>query len=79
MKGTLYVIARGFATVRPDKSTRKEPMELIKKYAPALLYCLPALAFFAAGSAKLAGVPQVVKPFADMGLPAVFGLFIGLC
>ncbi len=54
-------------------------MEPVKKYASALLYCLPALAFFAAGSAKLAGVPQVVKPFVDMGLPAIFGLIIGLC
>ncbi len=54
-------------------------METIKKYAPALLYILPALAFFGAGAAKLSGVPEVIKPFAALGLPAAFGLFIGVC
>lgn len=54
-------------------------MDMIKKYAPAILYILPALAFLAAGSAKIAGVQEVLKPFVAMGLPSVFGLFIGTC
>ncbi len=54
-------------------------MDTIKKHAPALLYILPALAFFAAGTAKLFSVPEVIKPFVVLGLPAAFGLFIGVC
>ena len=54
-------------------------MDAIKKHAPALLYILPALAFLGAGSAKLSEVPEVIKPFAILGLPPAFGLFIGIC
>lgn len=54
-------------------------MDAIKKYAPTLLYILPALAFLGAGAAKLSGVPEVIKPFAILGLPPAFGLFIGIC
>jgi len=54
-------------------------MATIKKYAPAILYILPALAFLAAGSAKIAGVQDVLKPFVEMGLPSAFGLFTGIC
>ena len=38
-----------------------------------------AVAFGAAGVAKLAGVPMVHLSFANLGLPSWFGYFIGLC
>ena len=53
-------------------------MTFVQRYAPHLLYILPALAFVAAGSAKLAGVPDLHASFAQMGLPVAFGYFIGL-
>lgn len=34
---------------------------------------------FAAGSAKLAGVPEVLESFSILGLPSWFGYFIGAC
>lgn len=40
---------------------------------------LAGLAFAAAGTAKLMGVPQLHASFAIMGLPAWFGYFIGTC
>lgn len=40
---------------------------------------LAALAFGAAGIAKLMGVPQLHASFAIMGLPNWFGYFIGFC
>ena len=40
---------------------------------------LSALAFAAAGVAKLMGVPMVHASFANMGLPSWFGYFIGIC
>jgi len=40
---------------------------------------LVALAFGAAGTAKLMGVPQLHASFAIMGLPSWFGYFIGAC
>ena len=45
---------------------------------PRLLYILPAIAFAAAGVAKLMGVPAVHASFEMMGLPSWFGYFIGL-
>ncbi|MBF9030413.1 DoxX family membrane protein [Rhodobacterales bacterium HKCCE3408] len=54
-------------------------MTKLKQYGLASLYVLPAMAFFAAGIAKIAGVDDIVRPFAVMGLPAAFGIFIGLC
>ena len=54
-------------------------MDTLRRYAPHLLYILPALAFAASGAAKLAGVPEVLQSFADMGLPPLFGTFIGIC
>lgn len=54
-------------------------MDAIKKYAPALLYILPALAFLGAGAAKFSEVPEVTKPFAILEFPPAFGLFIGIC
>ena len=54
-------------------------MNQIKRYAPHLLYILPALAFAAAGAGKVAGVPDLLTSFNEMGLPNGFGLFIGLC
>jgi hypothetical protein len=50
-----------------DKTTRL-------RRAALLLLALPLLA---AGSAKLAGVPQLHVSFALMGLPVWFGYFIG--
>ena len=43
------------------------------------LIALAGLAFAAAGTAKLMGVPQLHASFATMGLPAWFGYFIGAC
>ncbi len=40
---------------------------------------LTALAFAAAGTAKLMGVPQLHASFGIMGLPSWFGYFIGFC
>lgn len=40
---------------------------------------LTGLAFAAAGTAKLMGVPQLHASFALMGLPVWFGYLIGLC
>ncbi len=54
-------------------------MDSIKKYGPHLFYILPALAFLAAGSAKLMGVEMVHQSFSVMGLPGWFGYFIGAC
>lgn len=42
-----------------------------------VLRVLLALPLLLAGSAKLAGVPQLHASFAMMGLPAGFGYFIG--
>ena len=53
-------------------------MNFIKNQAPRLLYILPAIAFAAAGIAKLMGVPAVHASFEMMGLPGWFGYFIGL-
>lgn len=54
-------------------------MDKIKTYAPHLHYILPALAFAAAGTGKLSGNPDMLGAFADMGLPPLFGTFIGAC
>lgn len=54
-------------------------MDAIKKYAPYLFFILPALAFAAAGSAKLVGVEALHGSFGMMGLPGWFGYFIGAC
>ncbi|MEM8749628.1 MAG: DoxX family protein [Pseudomonadota bacterium] len=54
-------------------------MDNIKKYAPYLLLILPAIAFVAAGGAKLAGVEEVLASFSLMGMPSWFGTFIGAC
>lgn len=40
---------------------------------------LAALAYVAAGAAKLAGVPEMHASFAALGLPGWFGYFIGAC
>ena len=53
-------------------------MEMVKKYAPYLMIIIPAAIFALAGGAKVMGVPDVMKSFADMGLPAWFGTFIGV-
>lgn len=53
-------------------------MGSILNHLPRLLYILPALAFAAAGSAKLMGVPALHEAFGTMGLPGWFGYFIGL-
>lgn len=54
-------------------------MDTIKRYWPYIFIVLPALAFLAAGGAKLMGVPMVHQSFAAMGLPGWFGYFIGAC
>lgn len=53
-------------------------MSAIKRYAPRLLYILPALAFAAAGAGKLAQTTDLIAPFEVMGLPWAFAMFIGL-
>ena len=54
-------------------------MNFIKKIAPWALITLTALPFFAAGTMKLLGVPEVHVAFANLGLPLLFGYFIGVC
>ena len=54
-------------------------MEFIKKYSIWLAISLASLVLLAAGGAKLAGVPEVHKSFAILGLPSWFGYFIGVC
>ncbi|MCJ8308856.1 MAG: DoxX family protein [Rhizobiaceae bacterium] len=53
-------------------------MGSILNHLPRLFYILPAIAFAAAGVAKLMGVPAVHGSFEMMGLPSWFGYFIGL-
>jgi len=53
-------------------------MNMVKKYAPYLMIVIPAAIFAMAGGAKIMGVPDVIKSFADMGLPVWFGTFIGV-
>lgn len=52
-------------------------MGSILNHLPRLFYILPAIAFAAAGVAKLMGVPAVHGSFEMMGLPGWFGYFIG--
>ena len=54
-------------------------MTMLKRYAPHLLWLLPAIVFLFAGGAKLAGVPELHQSFQMMGLPGWFGYFIGAC
>lgn len=51
----------------------------MRKYGMWVVTGFCALAFAAAGAAKLAGQPMVHKSFADLGLPVWFGYFIGAC
>jgi putative oxidoreductase len=54
----------------------------MNKLKSIAIYCvigLTGLAFAAAGTAKLFGVPSLHASFALMGLPAWFGYFIGAC
>lgn len=50
-----------------------------KSVATWVLLGVVGLAFAAAGTAKLLGVPQMHASFAIMGLPGWFGYFIGAC
>ena len=54
-------------------------MDTVKRYAPYLLFILPAIAFALAGTFKLLGTPELHQSFAAMGLPGWFGYFIGAC
>ena len=54
-------------------------MSKVKSIATWGLIVLTGLAFAAAGTAKLMGVPQMHASFAAMGLPSWFGYFIGSC
>lgn len=54
-------------------------MDMLKKYGPWVFVVLPALAFVAAGGAKVAGVEAAHLSFQTMGLPSWFGYFIGAC
>lgn len=54
-------------------------MKKFKTYGLWVVIVLSALAFLAAGAAKLMGVEMVHKSFATLGLPAFFGYFIGAC
>lgn len=56
-------------------------MTEIQKNQPKWMWVLlglTALAFVAAGGAKLMGVESVHKPFADMGMPSFTGYIVGL-
>jgi len=53
-------------------------MDVVKKYAPYLMIVLPAIIFAMAGGAKVMGVPEVTKSFADMGFPVWVGTFVGV-
>ena len=52
-------------------------MEKAKTVGVWVAIVLMSLAFLAAGSAKLAGVPMMHAEFATMGLPDWFAYFIG--
>ncbi len=54
-------------------------MDVIKQYAIWAVIALVALAFAAAGAAKLAGVEMMHQSFTTLGLPGWFGYFIGAC
>ena len=54
-------------------------MGFVKKNAIWFAISLVALILLAAGGAKLAGIPEVHKSFAVLGLPSWFGYFIGAC
>lgn len=54
-------------------------MEDIKPKIIWVIIGLAAIAFVGAGTMKLMGNPEVLKSFADMGLPVWFGYFIGVC
>lgn len=54
-------------------------MTAFKKYGLWAVMVLTALAFLAAGTAKLMGVPMVHQSFEILGLPVAMGYFIGAC
>ncbi len=54
-------------------------MESLKKYGITFASVLLAILMLFAGSAKLAGVPELHISFAVLGLPVWFGYFIGAC
>lgn len=54
-------------------------MTKLKKYGLWAVMILTGLAFLAAGTAKLMGVPMVHHSFEVLGLPAATGYFIGAC
>ncbi|MCJ8339149.1 MAG: DoxX family protein [Pseudomonadales bacterium] len=54
-------------------------MSKYKTIATWVVIALLAAAFGAAGVAKLMGVEMLHQSFANMGLPPLFGYFIGAC
>lgn len=54
-------------------------MSKFKKYGLLAIIILTAIAFLAAGVAKLMGIEMVHQSFSTLGLPFVFGYFIGAC
>ncbi|MFA5985291.1 MAG: DoxX family protein [Methylococcaceae bacterium] len=54
-------------------------MSKVKTIIFGSVFIITSLAFAAAGSAKLLGVPALHASFAMMGLPVWFGYFIGAC
>ena len=53
-------------------------MAVLQKYGIWIAIVAMSLMFAGAGTAKLMGVEQMHESFANMGLPAWFGYFIGV-
>ena len=49
------------------------------KYVIWIAMALVSIVMLMGGAMKLTGNPLAMKSFADLGLPAAFGTFIGLC
>ena len=54
-------------------------MNKVKQYGLWAIMALTALAFLAGGVGKLMGVEMMHQSFATLGLPVLFGYFIGVC
>lgn len=54
-------------------------MEKFKHYGLWAIISLSALAYLAGGIGKLMGVEMMHQSFATLGLPVLFGYFIGVC
>jgi len=54
-------------------------MTKFKQYGLWAVIVLTAVAFLGGGIGKLMGVPMMHQSFATLGLPVLFGYFIGAC